>query len=186
MHLKFLCATIIPVIPLTILLVFLKPYRLHRILTFLNPWEDRQGAGFQIIQSLIAIGSGKWLGVGIAQSKQKFFYLPMQHTDFIFSIIAEEVGFIGALFLILLYVLLFYTGFRIAWHIKDPFCQFTVLGFIILINLQAIINLCVTTGLLPTKGIGLPFVSYGNSSLMCMLAIVGIIINCAKNEKQYS
>lgn len=182
MRLAFLFATLIPVIPLLALLVFLKPYRLHRILTFLNPWEDRQGAGFQIIQSLIAIGSGRWCGVGIAQSKQKFFYLPMQHTDFIFSIIAEETGFIGVSFLIFLYTILLYTGFRIAWYIKDSFCQLTVLGFIILINLQALINLCVTTGLLPTKGIGLPFVSYGNSSLVCMLVIVGIIINCAQNN----
>lgn len=179
---KFLLFTIIPVIPFTAFLIFLKPYRLHRVLTFLNPWADRQGAGFQIIQSLIAIGSGNWSGVGIAQSKQKFLYLPMQHTDFIFSIIAEEVGFIGCLTLIILYMLLFYTGFRLAWNMHNSFAQFTVFGFIILINLQTIINISVATGLLPTKGIGLPFVSYGNSSLICMLCIAGIIINCVRNE----
>ena len=179
---KHLLITLIPLIPITGLLIYLKPYRLKRILTFLNPWDDPQGAGFQIIQSLIAIGSGSIGGVGIAQSKQKFFYLPMQHTDFIFSIIAEETGFIGSSILIFLYMLLLYIGIRIAWSLNNVFCIFTVLGFVILTSLQTIINLFVVTGLMPTKGIGLPFVSYGNSALICGLCMVGIVINCVQED----
>jgi cell division protein FtsW len=169
--------TLLALIPIVIGLICWKPYRLQRILTFLNPWSDPQGAGFQIIQSLIAIGSGRYSGVGIAHSKQKFFYLPMQHTDFIFSIIAEETGFIGCCFLILLLTIMLYFGYRIAWHMSDPFCVFATFGFVTLITLQAIINLTVATGLAPTKGIGLPFVSYGNTALICHLIMVGLIMN---------
>jgi len=179
MHLLFTVSALIPGI---IYLVILKPYRLKRILTFLNPWDDPQGAGFQIIQSLIAIGSGNLWGLGIANSKQKFFYLPMQHTDFIFSIIAEETGFIGSLFIITLFIALAFFGMRISWKLKDTYSRFTVLGFVILISLQAIINLSVATGLAPTKGIGLPFVSYGNTSLVCNLCMVGFILNIVYNE----
>jgi cell division protein FtsW len=181
---KHLLATIVPLIPVTALLIYLKPYRFRRILIFLNPWQDPQGAGFQIIQSLIAIGSGGITGVGIANSKQKFFYLPMQHTDFIFSIIAEETGFIGALMLIGLYIVFLYTGLKLAGRLRDPFSSYVVLGFVLLTSIQALINMCVATSLLPTKGIGLPFVSYGNSALVCGLAMVGVIINCVVSERE--
>ncbi len=170
-------------IPLGLALIYLRSYRWKRIVTFFNPWSDPQGAGFQLIQSLIAIGSGSWWGVGIANSRQKFFYLPMQHTDFIFAIIAEETGFIGALFLIFLYVLFLYVGIRIAWRLHDLFSVIVTLGFVIMTSLQATINIAVTTGLLPTKGIGLPFVSYGNSSLICSLAMVGLIMNCVADSR---
>lgn len=170
-------------IPLGIALIYLRSYRWKRIVTFFNPWSDPQGAGFQLIQSLIAIGSGSWWGVGIANSRQKFFYLPMQHTDFIFAIIAEETGFIGALFLIFLYVLFLYVGIRIAWRMTDLFSIIVTLGFVIMTSLQATINIAVTTGLLPTKGIGLPFVSYGNSSLICSLAMVGLVMNCVTDAR---
>lgn len=160
-----------------IVLIFMRPYRIKRFLTFLNPWEDPQGAGFQIIQSLIAIGSGHWGGAGITHSKQKFFYLPMQHTDFIFSIIAEESGFIGCLFLISLYILLLYIGIKIAMQLPTLFAQLTVIGYTTLITLQTIINMAVATGLVPTKGIGLPFISYGNTALVCNLLMVSIITN---------
>ncbi len=174
---KRLLISIFCMLPVGVALILYYPYRLKRVVTFLNPWRDPKGSGFQIIQSLIAIGSGGFLGTGIAQSKQKFFYLPMQHTDFIFSIIAEETGFIGATFLILLYVSLLYFGLRIACNLKESFSIFFLLGFTILIGLQAIINIAVTTGLVPTKGIGLPFVSYGNSALVANLIMIGIIIN---------
>lgn len=170
-------------IPLFIGLIYWYPYRLRRIMTFLNPWSDPQGAGFQIIQSLIAIGSGAFWGLGVSHSKQKFFYLPMLHTDFIFSIIAEETGFFGASLLIFLYVLFLYFGMRIAWQLHDQWCVLLTLGFVILTSLQAIINLAVTTGLLPTKGIGLPFVSYGNSSLVASLCFIGLICNCVYENK---
>lgn len=179
---KYLLYTALPGVVGASLLVILKPYRFKRILIFLNPWADPQGAGFQIIQSLIAIGSGGWMGVGITNSKQKFFYLPMQHTDFIFAIIAEETGFIGTSLLIVLYIGLLFTGCRLAWRMKTTFSQLVTLGFVVLINLQTIINIYVTTGMAPTKGIGLPFVSYGSSAILCNLLMVGIIINCVQED----
>lgn len=182
-YIKYICITLLACIPLGIGLVIAKSYRLKRILTFLNPWADAQGAGFQIIQSMIAIGSGGFFGVGIGQSKQKFFYLPMQHTDFIFSIIAEETGFLGATLVIILFLLFLYFGLRIAWQLTDQFCIFATLGFVIVISLQALINILVTTGLAPTKGIGLPFISYGNTALICQLSMVGLIIAMVRENK---
>lgn len=176
-YVKYLCITLLACIPAIIALIIAKSYRIKRILTFLNPWDDAQGAGFQIIQSLIAIGSGGLFGLGIGQSKQKFFYLPMQHTDFIFSIIAEETGLIGASFVIMLFLLFLYFGIRIACQLNDRFSLFAVLGFVIVISLQALINICVATGLAPTKGIGLPFISYGNTALVCQLMMIGFIIS---------
>jgi len=180
----YLLATLACLIPAAVTLIYLKPYRFKRILTFLNPWADPKGAGFQIIQSLIAIGSGGFWGVGVSHSKQKFFYLPMQHTDFIFSIIAEETGFLGSLCLVTLFVSFTYFGTRVALKIKNPFGMFVVLGFVVLISLQAITNLAVTTGLVPTKGVGLPFVSYGSTALVCSLAMIGLIINVAYSDKE--
>ena len=168
-------------IPALGILILAFPYRLKRILIFLNPWKDPQGAGFQIIQSLIAIGSGGWFGIGIGQSKQIFFYLPMQHTDFIFSIIAEETGFFGASSIVMLYMLFLYIGCKIALQLNDLFARFTVLGLTLIISLQALINIFVTTGLLPTKGIGLPFISYGNSALICSLCMIGLIVNISES-----
>ena len=164
-------------------LIFFRPYRLQRVLTFLDPWQDPKGAGFQIIQSLIAIGSGNWFGTGIAHSRQKFFYLPMQHTDFIFSIIAEETGFIGCIFLITLFILFLYFGIRIAHQLADTFNTLVVLGFMIVIHLQTVMNMAVATGLAPTKGVGLPFISYGNTSLVCYLFMIGVIINMVRESK---
>lgn len=185
-YLKYLGFTLLGLIPIMIGLILAKSYRLKRILTFLDPWSDAQGAGFQIIQSLIAIGSGGFFGVGIGQSKQKFFYLPMQHTDFIFSIIAEETGFLGASLVILLFLLFLYFGLRVAWQLTDRFCLYSVIGFVIVISLQALINICVTTGLAPTKGIGLPFISYGNTALVCQIITIGIIVNMVLENKKGS
>jgi cell division protein FtsW len=173
-------------IPGAIALVVMYPYRLQRVLTFLNPWQDPQGKGFQIIQSLIAIGSGGVWGTGIAHSKQKFFYLPMQHTDFIFSIIAEETGFVGAVSLIVLYALFLYFGLRIGCQLSSRFSMFSTLGFVILISLQAVINIMVATGLAPTKGLGLPFISYGNTALVMNLCMLGIIINMVRQERLHT
>lgn len=179
----YLAVTAIPVLPILGLLIYLKPYRFHRILIYQNPWKDPQGAGFQIIQSLIAIGSGGWTGVGIAQSKQKFFYLPMHHTDFIFSIIAEETGFLGVMFLISLYAVFMFTGFKLASYMKEQFSFLCIAGIVTLITLQTIINIGVACALLPTKGIGLPFISYGASSLLAHLCMIGIICNCMRSNK---
>lgn len=183
MYLKYIGITALACIPIAIALIIAKSYRIKRILTFLDPWQDAQGAGFQIIQSLIAIGSGGFFGVGIGQSKQKFFYLPMQHTDFIFSIIAEETGLLGASTVIFLFLLFLYFGLRIAWQLTDRFSLFATLGFVLVINLQALINICVATGLAPTKGIGLPFISYGNTALVCQIAMIGLIAHMAQENK---
>jgi cell division protein FtsW len=182
-QIKHIVITLLGLIVSAIFLILFRPYRLQRIVTFLNPWQDPKGKGFQIIQSLIAIGSGNWLGTGIAHSHQKFFYLPMQHTDFIFSIIAEETGFIGCLFLITLFILLLYFGIRIAHQLTNSFNTLVVLGFMILIHLQTIMNMAVATGLAPTKGVGMPFISYGNSSLVCYLFMIGVIINMVHETK---
>ncbi len=185
-ELKHLFFTLCSFVPVGMFLIWMQPYRLKRIITFFNPWHDPQGSGFQIIQSLIAIGSGGFWGVGIAQSKQKFFYLPMQHTDFIFSILAEETGFAGAFLIIILYLALLYFGIKIVQQLKDPFCQLVIIGYLILINLQAFINISVASGLLPTKGIGLPFISYGNTALVCNLWMIGIILCLARSgHKEY-
>lgn len=179
MNMKYLVMLGSITLPLGGILIYFKRYRLARVLTFLDPWKDPQGAGFQIIQSLIAIGSGGVWGNGIAQSKQKFLYLPMQHTDFIFAIIAEETGFIGTTLLITLFGLFLYFCFKISWHLKDLFSVYLTQGLAILVTLQALINITVSTGLAPTKGIGLPFISYGNTALACNMLLVGLIVNAA-------
>ena len=183
-NIKHLLISLACLIPAGIGLVLMRPYRLQRVMTFLNPWQDPKGSGFQVIQSLIAIGSGGFWGTGIGNSKQKFFYLPMQHTDFIFSIIAEETGFIGSLFIVALFGFFLYCGIRVACQLKSPFAMLTALGFVILVNLQAVINIAVATGLAPTKGLGLPFVSYGNSALICNLFMVGLIMNMVHEAKK--
>ena len=160
-------------------LIATKSYRLRRLLIFLNPWKDPQGGGFQIIQSLIAIANGGWIGLGIGKSKQKLFYLPMQHTDFIFSIICEEVGTIGGLCIVVLYGCFFLCVLRLAYVQENLFESLVLAGCGIIIFLQASINILVTLGAIPTKGIGLPFISYGMSSLLGMGLLVGLIFNIA-------
>ncbi len=179
---KHLAIGLAALIPLGVCAMIAKPYRLKRILVFLNPWADPVGSGFQIIQSLIAIGSGGFWGVGIGNSRQKFFYLPMQHTDFVFSVIAEETGFIGATALVSMYLVFLYLGMRVARDIDDPCASLVVAGFSCLTGLQAFINIAVTTGLVPTKGLGLPFVSYGSTALVCNICMVGVILNFAREH----
>jgi cell division protein FtsW len=165
-------------------LMISKQYRLMRLMTFLDPWRDPQGSGFQIIQSLLAIGSGKIFGVGLGLSRQKFFYLPMQHTDFIFSIIAEEIGFVGTFFLILLYIIFFYYGFCFIKESTSIAASLFIMGALSLMSMKAIVNMLVCIGLVPTKGLALPFVSYGGSGLIAQWILVGLIISAffAKNE----
>lgn len=177
---KYFLTAIGAAIPAIFLLIYTQPYRWQRIITYLNPWQDPQGSGFQIIQALIAEGSGGTWGTGIAQSQQKFLYLPMQHTDFIFAIIAEEIGFVGSIFLITLCSLFVWFGFRISWKLKDAFAALLVQGIATIISLQFVINLFVATGLAPTKGIGLPFISYGNTALVCNIMMIGFIANAVE------
>lgn len=184
-HVQSIIGLIGSMIAFCVCLILAQPYRIQRITTFLNPWKDPKGKGFQIIQSFIAIGSGGWSGVGITHSKQKFFYLPMQHTDFIFSIIAEETGFLGSFIILTLFTGFIFCGLKIAQEMKDPFTSLYTLGFSALIGIQTIINIAVTTGLAPTKGIGLPFISYGNTSMLCTLSMIGFIINAKKNDRTW-
>lgn len=167
---------------LTIFLAIIKPYRFARIMIFLNPWKDPLGKGFQIIQSLIAIVNGSYWGVGIGHSQQKINFLPMQHTDFIFSIICEEIGIMGGLLLyfsiLSLVALLLYRSY----YLKSLFAHYILLGFSILLFLQTIINIMVCTALLPTKGMGLPFISYGISSIVGFYIMTGIVLSVTSED----
>ncbi|MCK5310928.1 MAG: putative lipid II flippase FtsW, partial [Desulfobacteraceae bacterium] len=180
---QYLLSTLICLIPAGITLIYLKPYRFKRILTFLNPWADPKGSGFQIIQSLIAIGSGSFWGVGVSHSRQKFFYLPMQHTDFIFSIIGEELGLIGVLTVFILYSIILIRGAKIARASDNIFGSMIAAGLTISLALQVIINTGVALGTLPTKGLTLPFLSYGGTSLLINMAAMGILINIGASVK---
>lgn len=182
-RLKQLVLTMLPGIFAVAGLIAIKPYRIRRITTFLNPWQDPQGAGFQIIQSLIALGSGGIFGVGLAHSKQKLFYLPEAHTDFIFAVIGEELGLIGTLGIVALYIIFIWLGFGIAYSARDLFGQFLAFGLVTMIALQAIINIGVVTASLPTKGLPLPFISYGGSSLVYNMASVGFLLNIARHRR---
>ncbi|MDQ0270334.1 stage V sporulation protein E [Cytobacillus purgationiresistens] len=161
-------------------LVLSAPYRIKRITSFLDPWEDPLGSGFQIIQSLYAIGPGGLFGLGLGQSRQKFFYLPEPQTDFIFAILSEELGFIGGSFVILLFALLLWRGIRIALGAPDLYGSFLAVGIIAMVAIQVMINIGVVTGLMPVTGITLPFLSYGGSSLTLMLMAIGVLLNISR------
>lgn len=161
-----------------------KPYRRKRLLAFINPWSDPRGTGFQIIQSFLALDAGGIFGVGLGQSQQKLFYLPESHTDFIFSIIGEELGFIGAGSVILLFIIFLFAGMVIVFRSRDFFSQLFALGLVSLIGLEAVINIGVSMGALPTKGLSLPFISYGGSALLANMTALGFLINISKKEAE--
>ncbi|SJZ35532.1 stage V sporulation protein E [Selenihalanaerobacter shriftii] len=161
-------------------LIYSAPYRKERLLAFLDPWSDPLDSGFHIIQSLYALGSGGLFGVGIGQSRQKFFYLPEPGTDFIFAIIGEELGFIGAMVVVFLFFLFAWRGLKIAIEAPDLFGSLLAVGITTMITIQAIINIGVVTGSMPVTGITLPFISYGGSSLVIMLSGVGILLNISR------
>lgn len=165
-------------------LIISAPYRLERIFAYLDPWSDPLGSGFQIIQSLYAIAPGGLFGVGIGNSIQKYFYLPEPQTDFIFSIIIEELGFIGGVIILLLYTVFFITSLKLSLNAKDLFGKFLALGITSMIFIQFFINIGVVIGLLPVTGITLPFLSYGGSSLTVTLLSVGILLNISKYQKE--
>ncbi|MFH0738897.1 MAG: putative lipid II flippase FtsW [Candidatus Omnitrophota bacterium] len=167
-------------LPALYLLIFRVPYRRMRILTFLNPWLDPKGSGFQIIQSQLALGSGGIFGVGLGQSRQKLFYLPAAHTDFIFSIIGEELGLLGTLAVITLFILFIRNGLKIVKNAQDRFGYLLALGLVLMITLKATINIGVSCGMLPTKGLPLPFISYGGSSFVFDMVSIGILMNIAR------
>ena len=164
-----------------VVLIIIAPYRMARIVSFLNPWSDPLGSGFQIIQSLYAIGPGGLFGLGLGNSIQKHFYLPEPQTDFIFSIISEELGFIGILIVSMLFIFIFYRCIKISLNTKDLFGKYLCFGLSFTIIFQTILNLCVVIGLVPVTGVTLPFLSYGGSSLLVSLTSIGIILNISKN-----
>lgn len=155
-------------------------FRLDRISTFFNPWADAQGTGYQMVQSLYAIGSGGFFGVGLGESKQKYLYIPEPHNDFIFAILAEELGFVGCLFVIALFALFIWRGIIIAMKAPDMFGSLMAIGITTLIGAQAIINIAVVTASIPTTGISLPFFSYGGTALLILLCTVGILLNISR------
>ena len=168
--------------PFAIFFAYGVSYRRERLMTFLNPEADPMGKGFQAIQSLIALGTGGFRGLGIGNGRQKLFFLPEPHTDFIFSIIGEELGFIGAFALVGLFAFLVWRGFRVARDSRHRFEFYAALGFTLLIGVQALINVSVALCLLPTKGLPLPLVSYGGSSLITSLIAVGMLLNLSQQS----
>ncbi len=164
-------------------LIFHVSFRRDRILAFLNPYADRQKAGFHIIQSLIAVGTGGITGTGLMEGKQKLFYLPEPHTDFIFAVTAEELGLVGAVFVVTLFAIFLWRGMRASWRTDDLFGRYLAVGITSMVVLQALINISVVLGMMPTKGIPLPLVSYGGSSLFVTLACVGVLLNITKQAE---
>ena len=167
-------------LPALLLLIMNASYRQARLMAFLHPDSDPQGAGFQLLQSLIAVGSGGFTGVGLMESKQKLFYLPEAHTDFIFAVICEELGFLGASIVIALFAMYAWRGLRAAFNAPDGFGRMVALGVTAMVLFQALINFAVVLGMMPTKGIPLPFVSYGGSSLLVMLLATGVLLNISQ------
>ncbi|HOA83950.1 MAG TPA: putative lipid II flippase FtsW [Thermodesulfovibrio thiophilus] len=177
--LRFLGIISLVAIPVIIYLAK-EPYRWKRIVSFLDPWSDPQGSGFQLVQSLIALGSGGLIGQGLGEGKQKLAFLPEIHTDFIFAHIGEEMGFIGVSVVVILFFLICMRGLSIARKQSELFYYFLASGITIMISIQALINFAVVTGLAPTKGLPLPFISYGGSSLVVNLIAVGILLNLSR------
>jgi cell division protein FtsW len=171
-------------LPILYLLIFHVSYRQARLMAFLNPDSDPLGSGFQLLQSLIAVGSGGFTGVGLMESKQKLFYLPEAHTDFIYAVICEELGFIGAILVIALFAVYAWRGLRAAFAAPDGFGRLLALGITAMVLSQALINFVVVLGMVPTKGIPLPFVSYGGSSLLVMLLATGVLLNISQQAEE--
>jgi cell division protein FtsW len=183
-RLRHLLSTLIPLLPLAYLLMINAEYRLKRLLSFLDPWQYPTAEGYQVIHSMMAFGTGKLWGTGVGSGYQKLFYLPEPHTDFIFSVIGEELGLAGVAVILCLYALILWRGMNIARHAQDPFGCYMAMGLTVSITLQVCVNMGVALGLLPTKGLALPFLSYGGSSLLMNMAAVGILMNIDRTDSQ--
>ena len=182
---SYLAITLLASLPLLYIMIFSVPYRRLRIVAFLNPWSDPGGSGFQIIQSQIALGSGGLFGQGLGASRQKLFFLPAAHTDFIFSIIGEELGFFGVACVILLFIFLLLYVLKAIKNCPEPFGYYLSLGLTISLLLRAFINIAVVCGILPTKGLPLPFISYGGSSLIFDMVSIALVLNIARSCEQF-
>ena len=181
-RLSHLSILVLCAVPIGLALVLSTDYRRQRLMAFLQPWNDASDTGFQITQSFLAFGSGGLFGVGLGEGKQKLFFLPEAHTDFVLALIGEELGFVGTGVIILLFVLFMIRGFQISTRARVPFGRYLGIGITTLIGVQALTNACVVTGLVPTKGLTLPFVSYGGSSLVVSLAGVGMLLSISRDR----
>ncbi|MGV7219955.1 MAG: putative lipid II flippase FtsW [Nitrospinales bacterium] len=179
---KFLVYSVLGIIPFLISAVLTAEYRTRRILSFLDPWQDASDSGFQAVQSFMAFGRGGIFGLGLGDSNQKLFYLPEAHTDFIFSVIGEELGLIGTVGIVLMFALLVGRGLIAASRAKDLFGTHLALGLTLMIGLQALTNMGVAVGILPTKGLTLPFISLGGSSLLVSMACMGVLLNISEQS----
>lgn len=179
---KYVGGLVLLALPALFCSIYFFEYRMRRILVFWDPWKDRQGAGFQIIQSLIAVGTGGLFGAGLMEGKQKLFYLPEPHTDFIYAVLGEEFGLVGSVLLLALFLAFLWRGLRLSLRAKDCFGKYLGLGLSMMVVCQAFINMSVVLSLMPTKGIPLPFISYGGSSLLISLLGVGILLNVSQHS----
>lgn len=183
-RMKFLAGSACAVVPLLAAAMVAAPYRRARLLTFLDPWADPQGAGFQIVQSFIAFYRGGLFGAGLGASRAKVFYLPEAHNDFILSVVGEELGFLGIFLLSLVFLLLIFRGIRAAAKSNNRFQALLASGLTILVGLEVFWNAAIVLGLFPTKGMNLPFISSGGTSIICVLAIVGILLNVSAQGRR--
>jgi len=182
--LSYLIGSVLVAIPIAYHAIASSPYRMQRILAFLDPWAHRHDVGYQVAESLISIGSGGIFGLGLGDGRQKLFFLPEAHTDFIFAMIGEELGLVGVSVVIGLYGIIIWRGIRAALSAPEPFGTYLGLGITSLIAFQAIVNMCVAMGLVPTKGLTLPFVSYGGTSLAVLMASAGVLLSISASGRR--
>jgi cell division protein FtsW len=183
-RLKFLVGAGAAALPCLLAAVLLAPYRRARVMTFLNPWADPQGSGFQIVQSFIAFYRGGFFGAGLGNSKAKVFYLPEAHNDFILSVVGEELGFIGIVILSFAFMVLVFRGIRAAAKADSRYAELLASGLTVLLGLEVFWNAAIVLGLFPTKGMNMPFISSGGTSIVCALSIVGILLNISAQPRQ--
>jgi cell division protein FtsW len=176
-RLSYLVGSVLLALPLAYVAIASSPYRMKRVLAFLDPWAHRHDVGYQVAESLMSIGSGGLTGLGLGDGRQKLFFLPEAHTDFIFAIIGEELGLVGVTLLVALYAIVIWRGVRIALSAPEPFGTYLGLGITSIIAFQAAVNMCVAMGFLPTKGLTLPFVSYGGTSLLVLMGAAGVLLS---------
>ncbi len=179
---KYLLFIIIPALILGVVLIIIEPYRFSRLMAFINPWSSPKGEGYQLIQSLYALGSGGFFGVGIFKSRQKYAFLPFSESDFILSVIGEETGFFGVFFLFFIYFLLIFCGFKVAKNAKNTFSYFLSIGISLILTIQTVINALVVSGSIPPTGLPLPLISSGNTSIIVFIFEIGILCNIARNS----
>ena len=180
----YLLGTLLATVPPLAFIFLRSGYRLKRILAFVDPWKDPLGSGFQMIQSFIAFSNGGFFGAGLGDGKQKLLYLPEAHTDFIFSVIGEELGFLGVTLVVILFSVYIYKGFSVSLKVRDSFAVLLATGITAMIGVQAFVNIGVTLGLLPTKGLTLPFISYGGTSLVMTMFASGLLLNLSSKTNQ--